>query len=164
MAGLLVAFAAVAALTACGAAGGLTGAVAGLASGAATSNPAVGVAIGIGVQAGVDESVKAAMRYLSREEQDRIAALVGEMAVGERRPWEVRHSVPYGNKQGEVTVVRAFATPLAACKEAAFSVEDIDAEPTDAPRPRFVTTACQGANGWKWAIAEPAVPRWGALQ
>ncbi|MDM0105246.1 hypothetical protein QTH97_09910 [Variovorax sp. J22R24] len=152
-----------AALTACGAAGGLTGAVAGLASGAATSNPAVGVAIGIGVQAGVDESVKAAMRYLSREEQDRIAAMVGQMAVGERLPWEVRHPVPYGNKQGEVTVVREFTTPLAACKEAAFSVEDIDAEPTTPSPVRFVTTACHGANGWKWATAEPSVFRWGTL-
>jgi hypothetical protein len=160
---LLMALVAVGALSACGAVGSLTGAVAGAASGAATGNPAVGVAIGIGVQAGVDASISTALRYWSREGQASIAVLVGEMTVGERRPWEVRHPVPYGNEQGEVTVVRAFATPLAACKEAVFFVEGIDAEPTGAPRPRFVMTACQGESGWKWATAEPAVSRWGSL-
>ncbi len=160
---LALALVAVALLSACGAVVSITGAVAGAASGATTSSPAEALAVGIGVQAGVDASISTALRYWSREGQDSIAVLVGEMAVGERRPWEVRHPVPYGNEQGEVTVVRAFATPLAACKEAAFSVEEIDAEPTGASRPRFVMTACRGEYGWKWATAEPAVSRWGAL-
>lgn len=154
----------VAALSACSSIGGVAGAVTGVASGAAASNPAVGVAIGIGVQAGVNESINALLRRWSHEEQTQIASLIGKMKVGERRPWEIRHAVPYGNAQGEVTVARAFKTSLAACKEAVFSVDDVEAKMAGAPQPRFVTFACQGADGWKWAIAEPAVSRWGALQ
>jgi hypothetical protein len=158
------AMACVAALCACSSIGGLAGAVTGVASGAATSNPAVGVAIGIGVQAGVDESINTVLRYWSQEEQAQIASLVGEMKVGERRPWEIRHAVPYGNAQGEVTVARAFKTSLAACKEAVFSVGDVEDRKAGAPQPHFVTVACQGVDGWKWATAEPSVSRWGALQ
>ena len=144
-------------LAGCSSVGGITGAVAGIASGSAVANPAVGVAIGIGVQAGVDASIKTALRYWSHEEQTRIASLVGAMEVGQRQPWEVRHTVPYGNEQGEVAVVRAFATSLAICKEAIFSVEDAEAKKAGLPQPHFVTTVCQGAAGWKWSTAEPAV-------
>lgn len=161
---LAAVMACLAALSACKSVGGIAGAVTGVASGAAASNPAVGVAVGIGVQAGVNESINRFMRHLSQEEQAQIASVVGQMEIGERRPWEIRHSVPYGNAQGEVTVARAFKTPLAACKEAVFSVDDADAKSAGIPQPRFVTFACQGANGWKWATAEPAVSRWGTLQ
>jgi hypothetical protein len=135
-----------------------------VAAGAAASNPAVGVAIGIGVQAGVNESINTVLRHWSQEEQAQIASLVGEMKVGERRPWEIRHAVPYGNAQGEVTVARAFNTSLAACKEAVFSVVDVEDKRSGVPQPHFVTFACQGTDGWRWASSEPAVSRWGALQ
>lgn len=151
-------------LSGCSAVGGITGAVAGIASGAASANPAVGVAVGIGVQAGVDATIQTVLRRWSQVEQARIAALVGDMEVGQRRPWDVRHAVPYGDGQGEVQVVRAFSTPLAACKEAVFSVGDIDAKHAGEAQTYYVTTVCQGAHGWKWALAEPAVARWGKLQ
>ena len=162
----LAALACVLALAGCGSIGALTGGVAAIASGTASANPGVGVAVGIGVKAAVDQSINAALRHWSREEQARIAAQVGALAVGQRQPWEVRHAVPYDNKRGQVTVVRAFATPLAECKEALFSVQDADAATaTAAFGPPFVTTVCRGdSGGWAWAAAEPAVARWGALQ
>lgn len=151
-------------LSACSSVAGITGAVAGVASGSASGSPAVGVAVGIGVQAGVDASIKFVLRRWSQEEQAQMADLVGGMELGQRKPWEVRRAVPYGNAQGEVQVVRVFSTPLADCKEVAFSVEDAAAKSAGKAQPHFVTAVCQGAHGWKWAAAEPAVTRWGALQ
>ncbi|MDB5828311.1 MAG: hypothetical protein JWQ73_2531, partial [Variovorax sp.] len=139
----------------CSSVGGITGAVAGVASASATANPAVGVAVGIGVKAGVDESINFVLRYWTHEEQMRIASMVGDMPVGQRKPWEVRHEVPYDDKQGEVTVVRAFSTPLATCKEALFSVDAPPDAKTARPKaeaPRFVTTVCRGSDGWRWAV------------
>ena len=169
-----VLLASVACAQGCSSIGGITGAVAGVASASATANPAVGVAVGIGVKAGVDESVKYVWRYWTHEEQTRIASMVGSMRVGQRKPWEVRHEVPFDDKQGEVTVVRAFDTPLASCKEALFSVEvppSTEAAKAsraitaaDADSLHFVTTVCRGSDGWRWAVAEPAVGRWGSLQ
>lgn len=147
-------------LSACSSVAGITGAAAGIASGSVSASPAVGVAVGIGVQAGIDASIKFVLRRWSQEEQARIADLVGGMAVGQRGPWEIRHAVPYVDGQGEVQVVRAFATPLADCKEAVFSVDDAASKAAGAAPPRFVTTVCRGDQGWKWAAAEPAVARW----
>lgn len=152
--------AAAVALAGCSAIGGLAGGVAGIASGAATANPAVGVAIGIGVNAVVDESIKTVLRRWSHEEQTVIADAVGAMAVGERGRWAVSHPLPYSDTSGQVTVTRAFSTPLAACKEAVFSAagEMVDSAPA------FVTTVCRADDGWNWAVAEPTTARWGALQ
>ena len=150
-------------LTGCSAVGSLTGAVVGAASGAASASPAVGVAVGIGVQAAMDASIATALRYWSHQEQQQIASLVGTMAVGQQKAWAIRHSIPYGNEQGNVTVVRAFETPLASCKEAVFSVDGSGAKKS-APPPNFTTTICKGETEWQWASAEPAVGRWGALQ
>jgi hypothetical protein len=148
-------------LAGCSSVGSISGAVAGAASGGASANPAVGIAVGIGVRAVVDETINTLLRRWSDEEQTRIAEQVGLMTVGQRQPWAVRHAVPYNNTHGEVQVVRSFSTPLASCKEALFSIS------TDEPSKHagwFVTTMCEGAQGWRWAAAEPAVDRWGALQ
>ena len=153
----LVLLAGMAGLTGCSSVGGITGAVAGVASGSATANPAVGIT----VKAGVDATIQAVLRHWSHQEQLRIASLVGAMKVGETLPWAIRHELPYDNKQGTVTVARAFSTPLADCKEALFAVQGSDPAVL---APHFVTTVCAGADGWKWAQAEPAVARWGALQ
>jgi hypothetical protein len=149
------------ALSACNSVGSISGAAAGIASGGASANPAVGIAVGIGVRAVVDQSVKSLMRRWSDEEQGSIARQVGAMDVGQRLPWQVRHAVPYRNNQGEVQVTRVIETPLATCKEALFSIAASDAK---APASWFHTTMCLGPQGWRWAAAEPAVNRWGALQ
>jgi hypothetical protein len=164
MAALCVLLTCAAALCGCRSISGLSGAAAGVASGSAVG-PAAGVAIGIAVEAGVDASVKAIRRRWSQEDQTRMAVMVGDMTVGESRPWQTRHFMFFYDEQGHVTLVRVFDSALARCREAVFSVEDArPASEGDTPARLFVSTMCQGPDGWRWAAAEPAVGRWGALQ
>jgi hypothetical protein len=149
-------------LAGCSSIGSISGAAAGVASGGASANPAVGIAVGIGVRALVDEGVNKLVRRWSDEEQSSIATQVGQMSVGDVRPWQVRHAVPYRDNDGQVKVVRAFETPLASCKEALFTVAG--SAPAGSSPTWFATTACLSPKGWRWAAAEPAVSRWGALQ
>jgi hypothetical protein len=161
-AGAVSVFAATAVLCGCQSIGGFTGAAAGVATGAVSTNPAVGIAVGIAVKAATDETVGYVLRRMQRDEQDEIAGIVGTLAVDEQAPWQIKHSIPYGNERGEVRVTRAFATPLASCKEFAFSV--IDGKGDDAKASWYFASACQQGTDWKWAVAEPAVERWGSLQ
>ncbi len=143
--------------------GGIVGAVTGTAAAVGSGNPAVGAAVGVGTRAAADYGIRRVSRRWHRTEQDALAAAVGAMRVGEARPWEVRHDLPFGNKRGEVRVLRAVETPLAECREVLFSVAS--GEGPDAARRWFVTSACrQAERGWKWAAAEPATERWGSLQ
>ena len=119
--------------------------------------------MGVGTRAVADYGIRYASRRWHRTEQDALAAAVGATAVGEVRPWEVRHDLPFGNKRGEVRVLRAVDTPLAECREVLFSVAS--GEAPDAARRWFVASACrQAEGGWKWAAAELATERWGSLQ
>jgi hypothetical protein len=154
------------ALGGCTALGGLAGAAAGIASGTFTSNPAVGVAVSVSVKAAADASMKGLLRSLQQDEQDAIATLAGDMEPGEIRPWRIRHVIPYGNNQGSMQITRVIDTPLAQCKELMFTVESQDATPaTDEPmRSWFTAQVCRHEQHWKWAVAEPAVERWGSLQ
>lgn len=146
----------------CSSVGGIAGAVTGTAAAVGSGNPAVGILVGVGTRAVADEGLRRFARGRSRTEQDALAEVVGGMAVGEARPWRVRHDLPFGNKQGEARVLRAVETPLAECKEVLFSVES--GEGKDATRRWFLTSACRQDEGWKWAAAEPATERWGSLQ
>jgi hypothetical protein len=161
-AGLLLA---AAMLAGCSTVGGLAGAVAGIATGSFTSNPAVGIAVSVSVKAVTDAEIKKLLRSLQQDEQDEIAALAGAMAPGEIRAWLVRHRIPYGDSQGEMQVTRVIDTPLASCKEVMFRVVARKAaEPADdAARAWFSANVCRQDQRWKWAIAEPAVERWGSL-
>jgi hypothetical protein len=116
----------------------IAGAGAAIVSGAGTLNPGVGVAIGLGVTAATDYAVK----YYGRSR---------------RAVWQTRHRIPIGNEQGEVHLVREIANPLAPCREIVFSV--VDGETTD----WFSASICREGERWRWASAEPAVERWGAL-
>ena len=148
-------------LVGCNTIGGFAGAATGIATGAATTNPAVGYGVGIGVKAAVDATGKYVFRKWQQAEQDAIAALVGPLQPGTIRPWQIQHSIPYGNERGELQVIRVFHTPLASCKEVLFSV--IEGKGNKQKRQWFVATACQQNTAWKWAVAEPAVARWGSL-
>jgi len=150
------------ALNGCASVGAAAGAVAGAATGLVSANPAVGIGVGIAVQGATDEAVKRYTRSMHTDQQDAISNLAGQMEVGETRPWRVKHRIPLENGHGEVRVTRAFATPLANCKEFVFSVADGQAP--SAPRHWYTASACQQDSQWKWASAEPAVERWGALQ
>ena len=158
----LAAIALVALVPGCRAVGEVAGVAAGLASGTATGSPAVGFAAGVATNAGVDELVKWVGRSRQGAEQDAIAAVAGGLDPGQTGAWRIRHTIPIGNEHGRLQVVRVIASPLTTCKEVVFSVDDGGA---GAPLGRlFTTTVCWRGDRWKWAAAEPAVPRWGYLQ
>ena len=148
-------------LAGCSSVGGIVGAVTGTAAAVGSGNPAVGAAVGVGTRAVADYAISYASRRWHRTEQDALAAAVGTMTVGEARPWQVRHDLPFGNRQGEVRLLRTIDTPLAQCREVLFSVA-AGKEPK-VTRQWFLTSACRQADGWKWASAEPATERWGSL-
>jgi hypothetical protein len=62
-------------------------------------------------------------------------------------------------------ITRSISTPLASCKEVMFTVDDARAAQVSdgTARAWFAAHVCLQENGWKWANAEPAVERWGAL-
>lgn len=148
--------------TGCQSIGAASGAAAGVATGAVTTNPAIGIGVGIAVQAATDEAVKRTTRRLHRDQQDAIATIVGQLRVDESRTWRVKHWLPIENGHGRVRVTRAFATPLADCKEFLFSFTHGDGN--SAHEQWYAARACQQGARWKWADAEPAVARWGNLQ
>jgi hypothetical protein len=150
-------------LAGCSSIGGFTGAVAGLATGTATTNPAIGVGVGIAVKTATDAAFRKVFRDMQADEQDRIAAIAGGMRIGEAQTWDIHHRMPFTDERGELRVVGAIDNALATCKEVMFSVAGgSKKEPTSQ---WFVTQTCRQSDGqWRWAAAEPAVARWGALQ
>jgi hypothetical protein len=136
----------------------VAGLAAGGGAGAATANPAIGFAVGVGVRAGVDELGKWVTRRRHGGEQDAIADAAGTAPLNEVRPWRIRHTIPVGNAHGTLAAVREVSTPLATCREVLFTVED------DGAVTPFTTSICRDGDRWRWAAAEPAVPRWGLLQ
>jgi len=136
----------------------LSGLAAGGTVGAATANPAIGFAVGVGVRAGVDELGRYVTRRRHGGEQDAIAEAAGTALLNELRPWRIRHTIPVGNAHGSLAAVREIGTPLAVCREVLFTVEE------DGAAAPFVTSICRDGGRWRWAAAEPAVPRWGLLQ
>lgn len=159
---MIICAGAIGTMAGCSSIGAASGAVAGIATGTMTANPAVGIGVGIAVQAATDEAINRYMRGMHQDQQDAIARLVGNLQVGESMPWQVKHTLPIENGHGEVRVMRVFDTALARCKEFMFSL--VDGDEPDAKAAWFVANACQQDQGWKWASAEPAVDRWGALQ
>jgi hypothetical protein len=148
------------ALAGCSTAADLTGLATGGAAGAATANPVVGYAVGIGTRAGVDWVLLYATRVRQHAEQTAIATVAGGLADGGEADWHISHTIPIGNEGGRVVPLRDIDTPIATCREIAFSIH---ADPP-APEDWFITTICRDPQGWRWAQAEPAVTRWGFLQ
>lgn len=130
-----------------------------------TDNAAAATGIGLGVQAGA----KAALQYLERktraEEQDAIAQAASPLAVGQVAEWQVAHQLPLEpDAYGQVTVSRLIGGMGLSCKEVVFSVVDRSADEPAVERQFYVSTICQDGKTWRWASAEPATARWGALQ
>ncbi|WP_322042922.1 hypothetical protein [Paraburkholderia sp. J67] len=146
----------------CTSIGAASGAAAAAATGIVTANPAIGVGVGIAVQAATDEAVARFMKSMHADQQEMIAETAGRLPVGGTDSWRIKHKLPVENGHGQVRVTRAFASALALCKDFAFSVQD--GEAANAPEQWYTASACQDDGGWKWATAEPAVERWGALQ
>ncbi|MFC3125742.1 hypothetical protein ACFOD4_11755 [Pseudoroseomonas globiformis] len=139
------------------------GGIGGIAVGGLTSNPAVGYAVGLGIRTVVEATLSGWFRSMTTDEQNAIAALAGSLPAGQPHPWLVERGLPFGwrDSHGKLEVTRVMETPLASCREVMFTLEGREGE---APEGIFVATACHQGRGWKWAAAEPAVDRWGALQ
>jgi hypothetical protein len=80
--------------------------------------------------------------------------------AGAAANWRVRRTIPIGNEGGEIWVTRVIDTSLATCRDIVFSVAD------HPPKPPawYYSTIRHDTAGWDWAMAEPAVSRWGSLQ
>jgi hypothetical protein len=131
-------------------------------TGAATGNPALGFAVGVAVDAGATYVLRYYGRSRQGAEQDAIAQVAGDLPVGTKATWKIEHTIPIGDEHGQLRVVRAIDSPLAACREIAFSVDE--GEGDKLKRAWFTSDICKQSETWKWASAEPAVERWGFLQ
>jgi hypothetical protein len=118
--------------------------------------PVVGFLAGIGAGYAVDQGVKYGEREMQANAQQAIADTAGPLEEGKGATWEVTDATPFFGRSGTVQVARAFGEAIP-CKDAVFTVGD---------KPElFVTTICRDrSDRWRWAIAEPTVQRWGALQ
>ena len=149
-------------LAGCSAAPQIAGLISGGAVGVSTGSPALGFAAGIVVDAAANAGMKYYGRSRQNAEQDAIADAAADLPAGGRASWRIDHTIPIGNEHGELEVTRVIANPLADCKEIAFSVETGSGK--DVRRGWYLATICHQQARWKWASAEPAVPRWGYLQ
>lgn len=132
-------------------------------AGSVTRNAAVASGIGLGVLAAGQAGVKALEREYHGDQQDAIAGVAGALKVGEVGRWESRHRVPLeADEAGRVTVSRAIGTTDLDCREIVFSVDRVKARENVSAF--YVATICKDATTWRWASAEPATARWGALQ
>lgn len=132
-------------------------------AGSVTRNATVASGIGLGILAASQAGVKAVERDFHNEQQDRIAAVAGGLAVGQVGRWESRHRIQLEpDEAGRVTVSRLFGAADLSCKEIVFTVDAVkDKEPVSA---FYVATICRDASIWRWASAEPSTARWGSLQ
>ena len=129
-----------------------------------TKNAAATAGIGLGANAAASAAVKALEKRVHRTEQESIAAAAGPLAVGATALWTSGHykvSVER-NDHGTLTVSRLIQAGDLDCKEVIFSVDATVKGKPD--RAFYTTTICRDGATWKWASAEPATERWGALQ
>jgi len=126
----------------------------------ATDNAAVATGIGLGVVAAAKAGVQYTQRVVHKETQDSIAAAAGPLHLGAVATWRVSHTMPIEDDEyGRVTVSRTISTGKLDCKEIVFSVDALPAASSF-----YVASICKDGKIWKWASAEPATERWGALQ
>ncbi len=130
-----------------------------------TNNAAVATGIGLGAVAAARAGVQYSERVVHTNTQDGIAKIAGPLDVGAVAPWSVAHSVPIeDDEHGRVTVSRMISTGALDCKEIVFSVDQTATKNVPASSAFYVASICRDGENWKWASAEPATERWGALQ
>jgi hypothetical protein len=134
-------------------------------AGKVTSNAAVATGIGLGAVAAARAGVQYSERVVHRNTQDGIAKIAGPLDVGAIAPWSVTHTFPIeSDEHGRVTVSRTISTGALDCKEIVFSVDTNATKNAAANSAFYVASICRDGENWKWASAEPATERWGALQ
>ncbi|ABO55482.1 MULTISPECIES: hypothetical protein [Burkholderia] len=130
-----------------------------------TNNAAVATGIGLGAVAGARAGVQYTQRVAHRYTQEQIAKAAGPLEVGGVAPWSTHHSFPIeDDEQGRVTVSRMISVGPLDCKEIVFAVDTPAKADKTAQSAFYVATICRDGPVWKWASAEPATGRWGALQ
>lgn len=128
-----------------------------------TKNAGVTTGIGLGVQAAANAGLLYAERRMHAMEQNEIASVAGELPVGGIGHWRIVYDVPIQpDEHGEVTVSRAYGGLGFSCKEIVFSIDH--SEKRGVRRAFFIADICRDGDRWRWATAEPATARWGALQ
>ncbi|HEY1997922.1 hypothetical protein [Paraburkholderia sp.] len=134
-------------------------------AGSVTRNAAVATGIGLGAVAAAQAGVQYSERVIHRNTQDGIAKVAGPLDVGAIAPWSVTHTVPIeDDTHGRVTVSRTISSGTLDCKEIVFSVDENATKDKPASSAFYVASICRDGTAWKWASAEPATGRWGALQ
>jgi hypothetical protein len=154
----LPALALLALLGGCSSVAQISAVVTGGIAGASSGSPAVGFAVGVATDAAANYVVRYVGRVRQGAEQDAIAQVAGALPVGAEADWKIEHTIPVGDEHGQLRIVRTIDSPLAECREVAFSVDEGKA------RHWFTSDVCKQADTWKWASAEPTVGRWGYLQ
>jgi hypothetical protein len=130
-----------------------------------TNNAAVATGIGLGALAAAKAGVQYSERVVHRNTQDSIAQAAGPLDVGGVAPWSITHSFPIeDDEHGRVTVSRTISSGQLDCKEIVFSVDHDATKDAAASSAFYVASVCRDGDKWKWASAEPATERWGALQ
>jgi hypothetical protein len=130
-----------------------------------TNNAAVATGIGLGAVAAARAGVQYSERVVHKNTQDGIAKIAGPLDVGAIAPWSVTHSMPIeDDEHGRVTVSRTISAGALDCKEIVFSVDQTATKNVPASSAFYVASICRDGGNWKWASAEPATERWGALQ
>lgn len=130
-------------------------------AGAISKDATVGAAVGLGVAAGANAALLYVERDVHNRTQESIATAAGPLSQGDVATWQSKHLVPIErDEHGEVAVSRAIEGPNFLCKEIIFS---IDKDPNE-ERSFFTAYICRDGEHWRWATAEPATARWGALQ
>lgn len=133
------------------------------AASAVTKSPAAATGIGLGIAAGANAGLQYVERDVHSAEQDRIAQAAGPLTPGEVGHWSVTHTIPIEkDEHGDLVVSRLLGAADFNCKEIVFSVDTL--EKKSLSRAFYTATVCQDGATWKWASAEPATARWGALQ
>jgi hypothetical protein len=132
-------------------------------AGAVTKSPAAAAGIGLGIAAAANAGLQYVERDVHEAEQDRIAAAAGELKPGVVGHWDVSHRIPIeDDEHGDLVVTRLIGSADFSCKEVVFSVDTTEKKILH--RAFYTATVCQDGTVWKWASAEPATARWGALQ
>jgi hypothetical protein len=142
-----------------------TSAGAGVAGASLAQSVGGGASVTTGIGLGVQAAARAGLRYGERRahqvQQDQIAEAAGPLPVGGVARWNVGESVPVlPDEGGEVTVSRVISSGELDCKEIVFSAGSSGA----ADRAFYTAAICRDGKTWRWASAEPATERWGALQ
>ena len=132
-------------------------------AGAVTKSAAAAAGIGLGVAAGASAGLQYGERKVHNAEQDQIAQAAGVLDPGVVGHWKVSHTIPIeDDEHGDLVVTRLIGSEDFNCKEIVFSVDTT--EDKAVKRAFYTATVCQDGAVWKWASAEPATARWGALQ